>query len=60
MDTDDLEPIVPQGGNPDLEEMSIAAIEEYIEGLKAEIMRAETAIERKKAARIGAESVFKS
>ena len=60
MDTDDLEPITPKADMKNLDEMSIEAIGEYIEGLKAEIARAEAAIESKKAARAGAEAFFKS
>ena len=60
MDTDDLEPMAPKGGKKDLDEMSIDALGEYIDGLKAEIARAETAIEMKKAARAGADAFFKS
>ena len=60
MDTDDLEPLKVKTGQKDLDEMSIEAIGEYIEGLKAEIDRAETAIEKKKMARSGANAFFKS
>lgn len=60
MDTDDLDPIKRKASQRDLDEMSIEAIGEYIEGLKAEITRAETAIEKKKTARSGADAFFKS
>ncbi|MCW8915233.1 MAG: DUF1192 domain-containing protein [Magnetovibrio sp.] len=60
MDTDDLEPIVPKGGKKDFDEMSIEALGEYIDSLKSEILRAEAAIETKKAARAGADAFFKS
>jgi len=60
MDTDDLEPITPKGGQVDLDEMSIEAIEEYIEALKGEIARAESVVAAKQAARAGAEAFFKS
>ena len=59
MDTDDLDPPRPLGGPVDLEEMSIEAIGEYIDGLKAEIARAEAAIKTKEAAKAGAEAFFK-
>jgi len=60
MDTDDLEPMSPKAGKVDMDEMSIEALGEYIEGLKAEIARAEAAINAKQAARAGANSFFKS
>ena len=60
MDSDDLEPIPPKAGQKDLDEMSIEAIGAYIDALKAEISRAEAAIESKKAARAGADAFFKS
>ena len=60
MDTDDLEPMTPKGGKKDLDEMSIEALGEYIDQLKAEIARVEAAIETKKAARAGADAFFKS
>ena len=60
MDTDDLEPITPKAGPKDLDEMSIEALGEYIGQLKAEIARAEAAIETKQAARAGADAFFKS
>lgn len=60
MDTDDLEPLKRGVGLKDLEELSIEAIGAYIEGLKSEIARAQAAIEKKKAARSGADAFFKS
>lgn len=60
MDTDDLEPLTAKAGAKDMEDMSIAALGEYIEELKAEIDRAQAAIEAKQAARAGAEAIFKS
>lgn len=65
MDIDDLEPRASKGagqelGNRDLEPLSIEALEDYIAALKAEIVRAESAIAAKQAARAGAEAFFKS
>lgn len=60
MDADDLEPMQTKGGQKDLDEMSIEAIGEYIEALKVEIGRAESAIKAKEAARAGADAFFKS
>jgi len=60
MDTDDLDPIKRKAGQKDLDEMSIEAIGEYIEDLKAEMIRAETVIEHKRTARSGADAFFKS
>ncbi|CCQ74067.1 DUF1192 domain-containing protein [Magnetospira sp. QH-2] len=60
MDTDDLEPKRPTlAAAPDLSEMSVEALEEYIGDLNAEIERCRAAITRKEAAREGADSVFK-
>lgn len=59
MDSDDLEPR-PAGPKPvDFDELSIEALEDHIAALKAEIARAEAAINAKKAARAGAEAFFK-
>jgi len=60
MDMDDLDPIKRKAGQKDLDEMSIEAIGEYIEDLKAEMIRAEMVIEDKRAARSGADAFFKS
>ena len=60
MDSDDLEPPAKPAGLKNLDEMSIEAIGEYIGALKAEIARAEAAIEAKQAARQGAHAFFKS
>ena len=61
MDTDDLEPKRPNlNAAPDMEEMSIEALGEYIDALNAEIKRAEDAIESKKGAHGAAEALFKS
>lgn len=59
MDTDDLEPRAAKPGLKDLDVMSIDALEEYIAALKSEIARSQQAIENKRAARDGAQSVFK-
>ena len=60
MDMDDLLPTTKKPVKKNLEEMSIDALNEYIEELQAEIARAKEAIKVKEAARLGAESVFKS
>ncbi|MBF0247916.1 MAG: DUF1192 domain-containing protein [Alphaproteobacteria bacterium] len=60
MDADDLEPIKAKSGAKNLDELSIEALGEYVEALKAEIVRVETAIDRKMAARAGADAFFKS
>jgi len=60
MDTDDLEPLKENRQAKDLDELSIEAIEDYIKDLQAEIKRAQSAIESKKAARAGADAFFKS
>ena len=60
MDADDLEPRAQKPALKDLDEMSIEAIGAYIEDLKVEISRAETAVAAKIAARDGANAFFKS
>ena len=60
MEWNDLEPQKEKPKPKNLEEMSIAALGEYIDELQAEIVRAEAIIKSKEAARDGAESVFKS
>ena len=60
MDAEDLEPRTKKAKPRDLSIMSIEDLEDYIETLKAEIIRAEDAIAKKQSARQGAESVFKS
>ncbi len=60
MDTDDLLPTGKQQTKKNLEELSIEALGEYIDELEAEIGRVREAIKVKEAARIGAESFFKS
>ncbi|PHS75037.1 MAG: DUF1192 domain-containing protein [Rhodospirillaceae bacterium] len=59
MDIDDLEPQKSKAKQKDLDEMSIEAIEEYIQDLKSEIKRAEAATRSKQAARAGADAFFK-
>jgi uncharacterized small protein (DUF1192 family) len=59
MDLDDLEPTKKKPTLKNLEVMSIEALGEYIEELKAEIARVETEIAAKRKARSGAESFFK-
>jgi uncharacterized small protein (DUF1192 family) len=44
---------------PDFAPMSVGALQDYIAGLKAEISRAESAIQQKTAARGHADSFFK-
>ena len=60
MDADDLEPRTKKAGLKDLDALSVAALEDYIADLKAEIARTEAAIAAKKAARAGAEAFFKT
>lgn len=60
MDAEDLEPRHKPKVLKNLEVMSIEALGEYIEELKAEITRTEAEIARKETARSAAESVFKS
>jgi uncharacterized small protein (DUF1192 family) len=59
MNPDELEPrpILPKP--PDLETMSIAALEGYIADLEREIARVREVIGRKQGARSTAESVFR-
>ena len=59
MDTDDLEPRKPKPKLRDLEQMSVRELEDYIEGMRAEIARAQAAIEGKRDHRSGAEAFFK-
>ena len=58
MDTEDDSPKAAPA-RPDLEGMSIAALEEYIAELEAEIARARAAIAAKQAVRGSAEGLFK-
>lgn len=60
MDEEDLEPLFKKVKQRDLTVMSIEDLEEYVDVLKGEIVRAEAAIEKKHGVRAGAESFFKS
>lgn len=61
MDSDDLEPKRPNLNAPmNMDEQSIEALGEYIVSLKAEILRTEAAIEKKKSAKGAADAFFKS
>ncbi len=59
MDPEDLEPRARKPAPKNLDEMSVAALEEYIAGLEAEIARARAAIAAKRSSREGAETFFK-
>lgn len=59
MDADDLEPVILAPKKVDLEAMSVEALEDYIASLKAEIERAQAAINGKGSALDIAESFFK-
>lgn len=59
MDSDDLEPKHKKPKLRDLTVMSVEDIEEYIISLNVEVERSREAIKVKKAAREGAELVFK-
>ena len=58
-DTDELEPRKKKPALKDLTVLGIADLEEYIEGLNAEIERAHAMILAKKAAAHGAAAFFK-
>ena len=58
MDTDDLDPRPAPLRPPDLEAMSIEALEDYVAGLESEIARARAAIDSKKTAKDSADAVF--
>jgi len=60
MVSDDLEPIRVQPEKKNLEIMSIDALNEYIDELKDEIIRAQDAIKGKEAARASADTFFKT
>ena len=60
MEWNDLEPKTEKPKPKNLEVMSIDALGEYIEELKAEIDRAHEMIAAKEVARDGAETFFKS
>ncbi len=59
MDTDDLEPPKPKHVAPNLEEMSIEDLQDYIAELEATVVRARAVIQSKESARGAADSVFK-
>jgi len=59
MDIDDLEPTKKKPTLKNLEILSIEALREYIDELKAEIVRVEAEIAAKEKARSGAEAFFK-
>jgi len=59
MDQDDRHLSQPESVHKNLDDQSIAAIGDYIDALKQEIKRAEAVVQTKKAARTGAEAVFK-
>jgi len=60
MDWDDVDPIKKKPVKKDLTRMSVEGLKEYIDELKAEIARAESAIDAKDKARKGADTFFKS
>ena len=60
MEADDLDIININSQKKNLEEMSIDALNEYIEALKEEIKRTENSIAQKQLARNGANSFFKA
>jgi uncharacterized small protein (DUF1192 family) len=60
MDADDLEPKKKKPVPRNLDVMSIAALEEYIGELEAEIVRVRQAIAGKEKARSSADRFFKS
>jgi uncharacterized small protein (DUF1192 family) len=59
MDADDLEPRKKPQALKNLDPMSIEELNDYIADLRAEIVRAEQAIARKQAVKMGAEAFFK-
>ncbi len=59
MDADDLEPRKKPQTLKNLDPMSIEELKDYIVELKDEISRAEQAISRKQAVKMGAEAFFK-
>ena len=58
MDTDDLEP-VKKSEKVDFDTLSIEELREYIDELKAEIIKAENFIQSKQGDRLKAEELFK-
>ena len=59
MDLLELEPLKKKPEKKNLEEMSLEALQEYIDELEAEISRVREIVSSKESAREGAESVFK-
>ena len=59
MDTDDLEPRKAKPQPKNLEPMSVAELESYIDELESEIDRVRADIAKKSKHRAGAESLFK-
>ena len=57
---DDLDKKPQPMGPRNLDNMSVHELEDYIEELKAEIVRAEADMQKKKASRDAAAAVFKS
>lgn len=57
---DDLEARRPQAGAKNLDAMSLEALRDYGAELKAEMARVEAAIAAKEAARLSADSFFKT
>ena len=58
MDTDDLEP-VKKSEKIDFDTLSVEELKEYIDELKAEIIKAENFIQSKQGDRLKAEGLFK-
>ena len=58
MDTDDLEP-VKKSEKIDFDTLSVEELREYIDELKAEIIKAENFIQSKHGDRLKAEELFK-
>ena len=59
MDADDLEPRKKAQALKNLDPMSIEELKDYITELQGEIVRAQEAISRKQAVKMGAEAFFK-
>ena len=59
MDWDELEPRKKPAHLRDLETMGVAELRDYIDGLRAEIARAEAVIAAKASVKLGAEALFK-
>ena len=58
MDTDELEP-VKKSEKVDFDTLSVEELKEYIDELKAEIIKAENFIQSKQGDRLKAEELFK-